>query len=118
MSLEERRVKTSLRLSGLPSGQTLGDETFLDYVLGLFEETGIAPREIRYHSSQPWPFPSSLMLGFTARATATRPVLHDGELEDARWFRREELQAGTVALPPPESISRRLIDTWLGHAAS
>jgi NAD+ diphosphatase len=81
------------------------------------EEAGIATRDIAYHSSQPWPFPASLMLGFTARANATAPVLHDGELEDARWFSREELLRGEVGLPPPVSISRRLIDSWLQHAA-
>jgi NAD+ diphosphatase len=77
------------------------------------EETGIAARDIVYHSSQPWPFPASLMLGFTAQATVATPVLRDGELEDARWFTREELRGGNVGLPPPVSISRRLIDTWL-----
>lgn len=80
------------------------------------EETGIAPGEITYHSSQPWPFPASLMLGFTAQADMATPVLHDGELEDARWFTREQLRSGAVGLPPPVSISRRLIDGWL-HAA-
>jgi NAD+ diphosphatase len=80
------------------------------------EETGIAPVQIAYHSSQPWPFPASLMLGFTARAVTSTPVLNDGELEDARWFSREELLGGAVGLPPPESISRRLIDGWLLHA--
>ncbi len=83
----------------------------------VFEETGITARDIAYHSSQPWPFPSSLMLGFTASATAEPPVLRDGELEDARWFSREELLNGSVGLPPPVSISRRLIDGWLKHAA-
>ena len=77
------------------------------------EETGIAVRDIAYHSSQPWPFPASLMLGFTAQATTAPPVLHDGELEDARWFSREQLRGGSVSLPPPVSISRRLIDSWL-----
>jgi NAD+ diphosphatase len=77
------------------------------------EETGASPTQISYHSSQPWPFPASLMLGFTALATAATPVLHDGELEDARWFSRAELLRGEVTLPPVESISRRLIDGWL-----
>ncbi|HTQ37042.1 MAG TPA: NAD(+) diphosphatase [Steroidobacteraceae bacterium] len=83
----------------------------------VFEETGIAPTDIAYHSSQPWPFPASLMLGFTARAAMAPPVLRDGELEDARWFSREELRDGAVQLPPATSISRRLIDGWLRHAA-
>jgi NAD+ diphosphatase len=77
------------------------------------EETGVSPSQISYHSSQPWPFPASLMLGFTAQAPTATPVLHDGELEDARWFSRDELLRGDVTLPPVESISRRLIDGWL-----
>lgn len=79
----------------------------------LLEETGIVARATHYHSSQPWPFPSSLMLGFTAEAVLAEPVLHDGELEDARWFTRDELMSGKYSLPPREAISRRLIDEWL-----
>jgi NAD+ diphosphatase len=82
----------------------------------LREETGIAAGEIHYHSSQPWPFPASLMLGFTAQAGFALPVLHDGELEDARWFTRDELRSGAVLLPPPTAIARRLIDDWLHQA--
>jgi NAD+ diphosphatase len=81
----------------------------------LHEETGVVAGRITYHSSQPWPFPASLMLGFTAEATMSTPVLHDGELEDARWFTRAELLSGAVLLPPPTAIARRLIDGWL-HA--
>jgi NAD+ diphosphatase len=81
----------------------------------VYEETGVVTRTIDYHSSQPWPFPSSLMLGFTARAEHAKPVLHDGELEDARWFSREELRSGAVSLPPREAISLRLIEHWLNH---
>jgi NAD+ diphosphatase len=82
----------------------------------LYEETGVVAGEIIYHSSQPWPFPSSLMVGFMAEAVVTTPVLHDGELEDARWFTREEIRSGSVLLPPPTAIARRLIDRWLHHA--
>jgi NAD+ diphosphatase len=83
----------------------------------VYEETGIAAHDIAYHSSQPWPFPSSLMLGFTARASVAPTRLIDGELEDARWFSREQLRSGEVGLPPPVSISRRLIDGWLQQHA-
>lgn len=79
----------------------------------LHEEAGIAAGTVTYHSSQPWPFPSSLMLGFTAEAQRTTPVLNDGELEDARWFSREELLAGAILPPPRTSISRRLLEDWL-----
>ena len=77
------------------------------------EETGIHTSTIDYHSSQPWPFPSSLMLGFQARGEYAVPTLHDGELEDARWFTSDEIRSGSVLLPPRETISRRLIDSWL-----
>jgi len=77
------------------------------------EETGIEVTGIRYHSSQPWPFPASLMLGFEAEGIHAPPRLHDQELEDARWFTREQIRNGVVLLPPPEAISRRLIDHWL-----
>ena len=80
------------------------------------EETGVTAHAVAYHSSQPWPFPASLMMGFTARANHTDPVLHDGELEDARWFTRDDIHAGLITLPPPEAISRRLIEHWLQHA--
>ncbi len=80
------------------------------------EETGIDAHTITYHSSQPWPFPASLMLGFVARAHHATPHLRDGELEDARWFTREQIRAGSIHLPPREAISRRLIDHWL-HGA-
>ncbi len=79
------------------------------------EETGVETLGIAYHSSQPWPFPASLMLGFTAEAQHAEPVLHDGELEHADWFTRDDIHAGRITLPPPEAISRRLIDNWLQH---
>ncbi|HXV59839.1 MAG TPA: NAD(+) diphosphatase, partial [Vicinamibacteria bacterium] len=78
------------------------------------EETGIDVAEVRYHSSQPWPFPSSIMLGFVARARTLEVKLGDAELQDARWFGREELlERRGVQLPSPISIARRLIEDWL-----
>jgi NAD+ diphosphatase len=82
------------------------------------EESNIEVHDIQYHSSQPWPFPSSLMLGFTAAATSTDIVLNDGELEDARWFSRKELQSGFPKLPYRLSIARRLVDDWLSREES
>jgi NAD+ diphosphatase len=78
----------------------------------VFEETGIKVDAIEYHSSQPWPFPSSLMLGFTAHASTTEVHLRDQELEDARWFTRADLAANGALLPPRQSISFRLIEHW------
>ena len=54
------------------------------------------------------------MLGFIAEATSSEVRLNDGELEDARWFSREELSDGQVGLPFRISIARRLVDHWLG----
>jgi NAD+ diphosphatase len=78
------------------------------------EESGVRVSDIRYRSSQPWPFPTSLMLGFDARWTDGEPAVRDGELEDVRWFTRDEIAGGGVLLPPPEAIARRLIEEWLG----
>jgi NAD+ diphosphatase len=78
----------------------------------VFEETGINVAEIEYHSSQPWPFPSSLMLGFTARALNTKIEMRDDELQDAQWFTRDDLASGHPLTPPSVSISFRLIEDW------
>jgi NAD+ diphosphatase len=84
----------------------------------VLEESGVTVGPPRYVSSQPWPFPSSLMLGFTAPWEAGEPAIGDEELEDVRWFTRAELEAavadrGPVKLPPRLAIARRLIDGWL-----
>ena len=83
----------------------------------VMEESGVAVRDVRYHSSQPWPFPASIMIGFTAEA-ATHEIRLDDELEEARWFTRDELRSGSGprALPPPVSIARHIIDRWLRGA--
>jgi NAD+ diphosphatase len=78
----------------------------------VFEETGIEVDGVEYHSSQPWPFPSSLMLGFTAHARTTEIILRDDELEDAQWFTRADLASGHPLVPPSVSISFRLIEHW------
>jgi NAD+ diphosphatase len=77
------------------------------------EETGVTVHSLRYHSSQPWPFPSSVMLGFRASATAGAVVRLGGELEDARWFTRAQVNSGEALAPPSQSISWRLIESWL-----
>lgn len=76
------------------------------------EESGIVVDEVSYHSSQPWPFPSSLMLGFMAHASTTAIERADDELEDAQWFTREQIASGAVMTPPPISISGCLIKDW------
>ena len=79
------------------------------------EEVGIAVTDVRYVASQPWPFPQSLMLGFIARATEHDLRIDHDEIEEARWFSREELRSGTgpQALPPTVSIARHIIDRWV-----
>jgi NAD+ diphosphatase len=82
----------------------------------IHEEAGVTLTTVRYHSSQPWPFPASLMVGFTAEARDRTIHANSDELRDARWFTRAELRAavesGTVQLSSPISIARRLIDEW------
>src|SRR5712671_6975333 len=73
----------------------------------VFEETGIRVDRIEYQSSQPCPFPASLMLGFRARAMSTDIRLNDRELEDAQWFSRADILSGKPLLPPNPSISFR-----------
>jgi NAD+ diphosphatase len=76
------------------------------------EETGVRVERVVYESSQPWPFPSSLMIGFRAVAGSASISLRDGELEDAQWFTRADIAAGRPVLPPAGAISSRLIDGW------
>ena len=84
------------------------------------EETGIVETDVCYQASQPWPFPSSLMLGFTAKASTTSFKPDDDELDDIRWVSREELSSyGEMGddtpgpkLPNRHSIARMLIDGW------
>lgn len=86
----------------------------------VFEESGLVVHEPQYVGSQPWPFPASLMVGFTAKvddsqASTMRP---DGtEIIDLRWFSREELLSSLdhVMLPGPTSIARAMIEDWLGE---
>jgi NAD+ diphosphatase len=78
----------------------------------VLEETGIETGAMTYQSSQPWPFPRSLMLGFRAQALTTDVRLGDRELEDARWFHRDELAGGSM-MPFSQSIAYRLIQEWL-----
>ena len=83
-----------------------------------YEEAGIKVHKIKYHSSQPWPFPSSLMLGFFAEAKSTKIKINKSEIEDVRWFTKEELlnfQDQNKYLPRKISIARRLIDDWLNE---
>jgi NAD+ diphosphatase len=87
----------------------------------VFEECGIKVGEVEYQASQPWPFPSSIMLGFRARAL-TRDIVVDGvEIEEAYWFDAEQLKefgewgddSGQFCLPRRDSIARYLVESWV-----
>jgi NAD+ diphosphatase len=84
------------------------------------EEAGIDVDNVRYMASQPWPFPSSIMLGFFAHATSEHINIDKEELDDAKWFSREDLalfgnwhdEGDHLKLPRTDSISRYLIEHW------
>jgi NAD+ diphosphatase len=97
-------------------GETIEDAVARE----LNEEAGIAVVDIAYVASQPWPFPSSLMIGCTARALGGRLSIDFAELEDARWFSRDDVAAALEGRedarflpPPPHAIARTLLEHWL-----
>jgi len=100
----------------LEPGETLEDCVARE----VYEETGIRVEDVQYVASQPWPFPTSIMLGFEARAQNKDINLTDDELEDARWWKREELEGWAdmfddtpgFKLPGKQSIARYLLDRW------
>ena len=75
----------------------------------VMEETSLRIRDIRYFGSQSWPFPSQLMIAFTAEYDSGELDFADGELTSGGWFRREN----PPLLPTPPSLSRQLIDAWI-----
>ena len=101
----------------LEPGESLEDTVARE----VFEEVGLLVDNIRYSSSQPWPFPQSVMIGFHAQAVTVDLNVHPTELDDAQWFTREQVadaaamgRRGNPMIPPPMTIARRLIDEWLG----
>ena len=82
------------------------------------EEAGIEVKNVRYHSSQPWPFPSSLMIGCHAEAATTDIRIDDEEMTDVRWFHRRQVidalegRSRDLALPQPMAIAHHLTKTW------
>jgi NAD+ diphosphatase len=82
----------------------------------VLEESAIVAGEVRYHSSQPWPFPGNIMLGFYAEALTEDITIDPAELTDARWFSRHDIRDRDrlgFDLPRVDSIARRLIEDWL-----
>jgi NAD+ diphosphatase len=85
----------------------------------VYEEVGLRVTDVRFLGDQPWPFPSSLMLGFTARAVGSELSLQEDEIAEARWFTREQLleevARGEAGVSHRLSIARALIEHWLGQ---
>ena len=86
----------------------------------IFEEAGIRCTDVKYYMTQPWPYPSSLMIGCSARATTDAITIDHAELEDARWFDRDEAalmlkreHPGGLAGPHPFAIAHHLLGRWL-----
>ena len=85
----------------------------------VFEEVGVVVDEATYQGSQPWPFPSSLMVGFRAHAASSKITIDPEEIAEARWLSRAELleagRRGEVLMPGAISIARWLIERWYGE---
>jgi NAD+ diphosphatase len=118
--LGRRPVWPGRRFSVLAGFVAPGESAEEAVVREVREESGIVAYDPQFVASQPWPFPASLMLGFTARSDGGHPSPRDGELEEVGWFTRSQVRAAVsgdgaadMALPPPVSIARFLIDGWL-----
>ncbi len=90
----------------------------------VFEEAGIVVGRVSYHSSQPWPFPSSLMIGCVGEAESEEITVDPTELQDALWLTREDLRScfensnhlsadGHLEIPTSDAIAHHLIKTWV-----
>ncbi|MGH2931019.1 MAG: NUDIX domain-containing protein, partial [Solirubrobacteraceae bacterium] len=107
------------RLSVLAGFISPGESAEEAVIREVQEESSIIARDAAFVTSQPWPFPASLMLGFHALCDGGEPRLGDGELEEVRWCELEDVRAaasgGDVGfqLPPTVSVARFLIDRWV-----
>ena len=123
--LGRRHSWPPLRYSALAGFVSPGEAAEEAVLREVWEESGITAHSPRFVASQPWPFPSSLMLGFHALSDGGDPFPRDRELEDVRWFTTDEVRAafdedaaGPLKLPPRVAIARFLIDAWLGERDS
>jgi len=99
-----------------------GEDLEMGVAREIFEEAGLRVSNIEYRGSQPWPFPQSIMCGFLAQSLDRDLIFHDNELEDARWYNRQQLIAaiktGDLKLPSTMSISYSLIEDWFNRDCS
>ncbi|MFE0581831.1 MULTISPECIES: NAD(+) diphosphatase [unclassified Streptomyces] len=107
------------RFSTLAGFVEPGESIEQSVVREVWEEAGVRVGRVEYVASQPWPFPYSLMLGFNARATSSEITVDGEEIQEARWFSRDELRAafasGEVLPPSGISIAARLVELWYGE---
>ena len=112
-----RRATISIPRFSTVAGFVEPGETLEDAVRReVAEEVGITTGAVQYRASQPWPFPSSLMMGFWARALDTTIKVDGEEIGEAAWFTRADIDRALlreeIILPPEDSISRRLVEDW------
>ena len=112
------RMRTYSALAGfVDQGESIEEAVARE----VMEEAGIAVENVRYHSSQPWPFPSSLMIGCHADAAGIDIAFDDEEMTDVRWFHRDEVllalegKSETLTVPGPIAIAHYLIKAWATH---
>ncbi len=112
-----RRATISIPRFSTVAGFVEPGETLEDAVRReVAEEVGVTTGAVQYRASQPWPFPSSLMMGFWARAVDSEIKVDGEEISEAAWFTRQDIDRAVareeIILPPEDSISRRLVEEW------
>ena len=117
------RLQAMNRYSALAGFMDQGEAIEEAVAREVMEEAGIRVKNVTYHSSQPWPFPSSLMIGCHAEADSTTINMDDEEMTDVQWFDRSEVllalegQSEKLRLPGPVAIAHHIIKAW-AHAKS